>query len=109
MSYLSAVSGLPPSSPPCEPVTTIAFLCSGKTSGGGVECPDLGRFSDEQECRFQRFRRRVMRRARLLQRGGGVAARLAGGDAERCGLSVRMSDDAVRHHVGAVADPRCGS
>ena len=31
-SYLSAVSGFPPSSPPCEPVTTIVPTCSGLTA-----------------------------------------------------------------------------
>jgi hypothetical protein len=42
----------------------------------------------------------------LLKSGGGSAARLAWAHAKRCGPPIGMGDDAGRHHVGAVADPR---
>src|SRR5579875_2948547 len=76
-SYLSAVSGLPPSNPPCEPVTTIAPTCSGPTAEAESSAHTAG--------------------------GSAGQARPA---AERDRRGIGVADDAARHHIGAVADAR---
>ena len=58
-SYLSAVSGLPPSSPPCEPVTTIACRrARGRPATAESSAQTCGRLGDQQERRLQRCGRR---------------------------------------------------
>ena len=79
----------------------------GQDERGGVERPDRRRFGDQQKRRFQRFRRRAV--APVAPVAAAAAASRhdwPGLTAERRGQRVRMGDDAARHHVGAVADPR---
>ena len=78
----------------------------GADQRGRVERPHGGRLGDQQKGGFERRGRLAPARAGLLQRGRGVSAGHAGAAAERDRRRVRMSDDAARHHVGAVADAR---
>ena len=103
---MSAVSGLPPRSPPCEPVTTIAPTCSAPTSEAEFERPHEGRLGDQQKGGFESRGRLAQARAGLLQGGRGVSAGHARVAAERDRGRVRVSDDAARHHVGPVSDAR---
>ncbi len=105
-SYLSAVSGRPPRSPPCEPVTTIVPTWSAETAEAEFERPNRRRLGDQQKHRFERRRRLTPGRRRLRQNARGVAAGRTRPAAEGRGRAVRMGDHPARHHIGAVADPR---
>ena len=105
-SYLSAVSGRPPNSPPCDPVTTIMPTCSGPTAAAEFSAHTAGGSAISRVSDFAQRRRRRFTHGCLRQSAGGGAARAAFLAAKCGGQRVCVRNDASRHHVGAVADAR---
>jgi Uma2 family endonuclease len=78
----------------------------GQNQRGGIDGPDERRFGDEGERCLKSLGRRAMHRHRLAQGFRGIGTGHSGDNAKGSRQCVRMSNDTMRHHVGAVTNAR---